>query len=525
VFFGAGTDGTGPSSDYVEVFDVETTEVWNQTGWALDTAAVDIRAAAWTPLGTNNNDGAFAVFAGGYSDTPYPVTGAGATAIVCQDGACVPLDCPRISTGSTGTTTGSPAGTTGSGIGSTTGTVNSTVGTTTASTTSTTTASTTRFVSSGDPGVEASTPVESSDGETGLLLPLILAGAGACCVILLVLFAVVLLKRRGQNSLGSSGSVEMEMGADDVDPEGDYHSLSAVHALADTPAKLRPAQEVADEDGNYAELPGDFRSLEGNYAKVDAVTEAGSNALSDEVAVLSAQSIMVDTTRKIGRGNFGDVFLGEYNGQVVAVKMLRRGFSPQQLRSFYDEAEVIARIPEHEHLVGFLGVTPSPFMILTEFCQSGSLKSYLRQLTTSLSIEQELKVVRDVANGMAFLAANGVVHRDLAARNVLLTEDLSPRIADFGLSRQIEAGSTEHHSKTASGPARWMSVESIRKGLFSEKSDVWSFAVCAWECHNRAEVPYGKETATIQVVREILAGRRLQYGDAIPDRARDLYER
>jgi Protein tyrosine and serine/threonine kinase len=92
----------------------------------------------------------------------------------------------------------------------------------------------------------------------------------------------------------------------------------------------------------------------------------------------------------------------------------------------------------------------------------------------------------------------------------------------FGLSRKIEEGATEHQTKQKQGPARWWAIECIKKGTFSEKTEVWAWAVTAWETHNSAQVPYGKEP-TIEVVRQVLGGRRLDYPEKIPPPIRELY--
>jgi serine/threonine protein kinase len=130
--------------------------------------------------------------------------------------------------------------------------------------------------------------------------------------------------------------------------------------------------------------------------------------------------------------------------------MLKDEFTEAQLQSFYDEAEVIAQVPVHEFIVGFLGCVGDPFMIITEFCGQGSLHRFLRSSTTdNLQISQLLSIARDVAIGMAHLAQHKIVHREyvlpkfrvepfltllrsnsLACRNILLTNELAPKISD-----------------------------------------------------------------------------------------------
>jgi c-src tyrosine kinase len=83
----------------------------------------------------------------------------------------------------------------------------------------------------------------------------------------------------------------------------------------------------------------------------------------------------------------------------------------------------------------------------------------------------------------------------------------------------------DHQSKSTTGPVRHMAIESIKRGKYSEKSDVWAFAVTAWEVHNRAETPYGRDISGIDAVRKVIAGDRLQYPESLPEGVRDLYQR
>ncbi|KAM4676546.1 tyrosine-protein kinase CSK [Discoglossus pictus] len=220
--------------------------------------------------------------------------------------------------------------------------------------------------------------------------------------------------------------------------------------------------------------------------------------------------------QSIGKGEFGDVMLGDYRGTKVAVKCIKNDATAQ---AFVAEALVMTQL-RHNNLVQMLGVIvedKSSLYIVTEYMAKGSLVDYLRSRGRSvLGGECLLKFSLDVSEGMEYLEDNNFVHRDLAARNVLVSEDNIAKVSDFGLTK--EASASQDTSKL---PVKWTAPEALREKLFSTKSDVWSFGILLWEIYSFGRVPYPR-IALKDVVPRVEKGYKMDAPDGCPQVVYDV---
>eukprot|EP01114_Cavostelium_apophysatum_P024214 TRINITY_DN9417_c0_g1_i2.p1 TRINITY_DN9417_c0_g1~~TRINITY_DN9417_c0_g1_i2.p1 ORF type:complete len:532 (-),score=60.78 TRINITY_DN9417_c0_g1_i2:86-1681(-) len=158
---------------------------------------------------------------------------------------------------------------------------------------------------------------------------------------------------------------------------------------------------------------------------------------------------------RIGSGSCGVVYRGRLGDLDVAIKVLTdsRGIL---LDNFVKEATTMGSVAEHEHVVKFIGVTlpPDQFAIVTKFYSGGSLDAMLTS-PRSISESQKERWAREIALGMHHLHASSVVHRDLAARNILLKEDLTAVVSDFGLARAISSDAEYGKTANSFGPIKW----------------------------------------------------------------------
>ncbi|CAI5437641.1 unnamed protein product [Caenorhabditis angaria] len=228
--------------------------------------------------------------------------------------------------------------------------------------------------------------------------------------------------------------------------------------------------------------------------------------------VISRNEIILGDT--IGHGEFGDVLLGEYRNRKVAVKVSKR-HGNGMLDSLLDEAKFMVGV-SHRNLVTLVGVVLDDVNVymITEYMANGNLVDLLRSRGRhSLEKHQLLKFAIDICQGMCYLESRQIVHRDLAARNVLLDEDLTAKVSDFGLAKK--ANSVSNDSSSGKFPIKWTAPEALRQSQFSTKSDIWSFGILLWEIFSFGRVPYPR--IPIQdVVRHIERGYRMESPDGCP---------
>ncbi|CAL8369908.1 unnamed protein product [Boreogadus saida] len=248
----------------------------------------------------------------------------------------------------------------------------------------------------------------------------------------------------------------------------------------------------------------------------------------------------INILRELGQGSFGMVYEGIAKDVVkgegdmrVAVKTVNESASLRERIEFLNEASVMKAFTCH-HVVRLLGVVSKgqPTLVVMELMTHGDLKSFLRCLRPDSennpgrpppTLKEMIQMAGEIADGMAYLNAKKFVHRDLAARNCMVAHDLTCKIGDFGMTRDIYE--TDYYRKGGKGllPVRWMAPESLKDGVFTANSDCWSFGVVLWEVSTLAEQPY-QGLSNEQVLKFVMDGGFLDRPDNCADRLHNLMQ-
>jgi len=198
-----------------------------------------------------------------------------------------------------------------------------------------------------------------------------------------------------------------------------------------------------------------------------------------------------DLERLLGQGGFAWVFRGrELDGTPVAVKVLmpRYAGDPQFERRFRNEAETAARL-QHPNIIRIRFVARSGSYVYfgMDLC-ADSLAARL-QREGPLPEADIVRIAGDVAQGLRFAHARGVIHRDLKPDNILIHSDGSAVISDFGIARALSGYVASTGVDMTIGTPQYLSPEQAQGRPLDARVDFYSLGVTLFKAAT-GEVPF-----------------------------------
>ncbi|RLN98166.1 hypothetical protein BBJ28_00020499 [Nothophytophthora sp. Chile5] len=235
----------------------------------------------------------------------------------------------------------------------------------------------------------------------------------------------------------------------------------------------------------------------------------------------------VEAIKLLSRGGFGEVWLGLYMNENVAIKrLLGDKKTMTDALAFATEIKVMARM-DHPKIVRFVGVSWTNALTIqavTEFMDCGDLKSLLDSSRAGSLTWANLKcqIAIDIADALVYLHTLNpkLIHRDLKSRNVLIDAQSGAKLSDFGISRNRSFDET---MTAGVGTARWIAPEVILGGHYTEFADIYSFGVVLSEL-DTCKAPFYDATNTnggkmqdVTILQLVSAGKlQPSFSDSCP---------
>lgn len=201
--------------------------------------------------------------------------------------------------------------------------------------------------------------------------------------------------------------------------------------------------------------------------------------------------------RHIGSGGMAEVYLAEdlLLSRQVAIKVLRDQFNNDKtlLNQFKHEAQSAARL-SNPSIINIFDVCEEDgkSFIVMEYVEGKTLKDLLEEkgrLTPLVAV----KIACDIAAGLSHAHKRNIIHCDIKPHNILITENMTPKIADFGIARMISS-MTMVYTNSVIGSVHYLSPEQASGKPITEQSDIYSLGIVLYEMLT-GHVPFDGNTA------------------------------
>ncbi|KAJ3798406.1 kinase-like domain-containing protein [Lentinula aff. detonsa] len=233
------------------------------------------------------------------------------------------------------------------------------------------------------------------------------------------------------------------------------------------------------------------------------------------------EGLVCESKTAVAGGGFADIWIGRWEDKRVCVKVLRFfqcGSDREKLLKDLSKEVLLWRQLKHPNILPFLGINTELFSpsycIISPWMSNGDIMSYARQL--SLGIDTKLRYTMQIVEAIAYLHGLDppVVHGDIKGANILISDDHSCCLADFGLSILDTPSINPTQTTTVQGSLRWLAPEFInptsssppRQGTLTSR-DIYAFGCTVCELLT-GKPPFSHHTLDISVAIDVLNGVR-----------------
>uniref|UniRef100_A0A8C1MSN1 Activin receptor type-1 n=1 Tax=Cyprinus carpio TaxID=7962 RepID=A0A8C1MSN1_CYPCA len=263
-------------------------------------------------------------------------------------------------------------------------------------------------------------------------------------------------------------------------------------------------EHLTAHDAEYGTIDGLIASNVGESTLADLLDHSCTSGSGSGLPFLVQRTVarQITLSECVGKGRYGEVWRGQWQGESVAVKI----FSSRDEKSWFRETEIYNTVLlRHENILGFIASdmtsrnSSTQLWLITHFHEMGSLYDYLQ--LSMLDASACLRMALSIASGLAHLHVEifgtqgkpAIAHRDLKSKNILVKKNGQCCIADLGLAvmhfqdtNELDVG-----NNPKVGTKRYMAPEvlddSIQTDCFEsyKRVDIWAFGLVLWEIARR----------------------------------------
>ncbi|XP_053701583.1 activin receptor type-1 [Synchiropus splendidus] len=265
--------------------------------------------------------------------------------------------------------------------------------------------------------------------------------------------------------------------------------------------RLQRLQEFDTEQGA---VDGLISSNVGDSTLADLLDHSCTSGSGSGLPFLVQRTVarQISLVECVGKGRYGEVWRGQWQGENVAVKI----FSSRDEKSWFRETEIYNTVLlRHENILGFMASdmtsrnSSTQLWLITHYHENGSLYDYLQRVAVETA--EGLAMAASIACGLVHLHTEifgtegkpAIAHRDLKSKNILVTKELRCCIADLGLA--VTHSQTDNLLDVGNNPKvgtkRYMAPEVLEESIQTDcfdaykRVDIWAFGLVLWEVARR----------------------------------------
>ena len=161
-----------------------------------------------------------------------------------------------------------------------------------------------------------------------------------------------------------------------------------------------------------------------------------------------------------------------------------KGETKEKIQTFEKEAEILSKF-NCDNIVKYYDTFKdnNNIYILMEFCSGNNLRNFIdKNKNNKVSIGENIvyNIVKQICIGIKEIHNKKIVHRDLKPENIFINDNMIIKIGDFGISKQLDIYHTQI-TKNKEGSYDYIAPEIFYKGIYNEKSDIWSLGCIIYE--------------------------------------------